>query len=78
MDANITLYPGQMQQMRFIMPTNLLFTAISAWDYGIIIVVNHKESLSCFTTGKSFDLESTEVLEVSNTGFYPFTFTLKK
>ncbi len=78
MDANITLYPGQMQQMRFVMPTDLVFTAISNWEYGIIIVVNHQESLSCFTSGDSFDLKSTAVLEISNTGLYPFAFTIKK
>ena len=62
MDANITLCPGQMQQIRFVIPTDLVFTAHSDWDYGITIVVNHKESLSCFSAGASFDLDSTRVL----------------
>jgi hypothetical protein len=78
MDADITLYPGQMQQMRFVMPTDLTFTAISDWDYGITIVVNHQESLSCFTSGDSVDLQLTDVLEISNAGLYPFAFTIKK
>jgi hypothetical protein len=78
MDANITLYPGQMQKMRFVMSTDLTFTAISDWDYGITIVVNQQEPLSCFASGTSFDLNATEVFEISNSGMYPFTFAIKK
>lgn len=78
MDANITLYPGQMQKMRFVMATDLTFTAISDWDYGITIVVNQQEPLSCFAAGTSFELDAIEVFEISNSSMYPFTFTMKK
>jgi len=75
MDANITLYPGQMQQIRFVMPTDLTFTAISEWDYGITIVVNNKDTFTSFSSNSLFDLKSVSVIEISNAGHNPFIFS---
>lgn len=78
MDANITLFPGQLQQIRFVMPTNLVFTAITAWDYGTIVMINHNNALSCFVAGATIGLEETTVIEISNAGLHPFSFSINK
>lgn len=77
MNANITLYPGQMQQMRFVMTQDLVFTTNTDWDYGTTIVINNKDSLVCFTADTEFALKDVTVIEVCNAGMQPFNFTVR-